>query len=167
MFYGALNKETAVAETYDPNKQTDEQVVVAGLFNPSRSMILLDLTKEINYISLFDEKRRGELEISLFVKNFISDLKKPISRENGIEHIEYILTQVVTEYIRQRVKDNSGNSIDGIIYGSVKGDDKAVVLFVDNERCVLDIGDLDHEPGLVYKSHEILENLKSNKDLSQ
>ena len=69
----------------------------------------------------------------IFLKNFIQDLTKDISR-NGQEHIEYIPTQIVTEYFRfQFNKRRKNTDIRGFIYSSSKVEDKkACVLFYDN-----------------------------------
>ncbi len=67
--------------------------------------------------------------------SYINDFRKPINRD-GSEHIGYIPTQIITEYLRYNYKIN-GESIDGIIYNSsVCNNGKAIVLFVDNKNCI-------------------------------
>jgi hypothetical protein len=64
----------------------------------------------------------------------VEDLSKPISK-NGREHIEYVPTQVVTEYFRYTYEDLTGGSLDGIIYPSSKLSKKnACVLFYDHQQ---------------------------------
>jgi len=64
------------------------------------------------------------------MRDFLEDFRKPIAR-NGGEHIEYVPTQVVTEYVRTVAKCG-GKAIDGILYASARKEgETAVVLFAD------------------------------------
>ena len=53
------------------------------------------------------------------------------------EDIEYVPTQVFTEYIRHRYEDIEGNPIGGILYPSSRNPGGiSCVLFIMNEQCV-------------------------------
>ncbi|WP_157221188.1 RES domain-containing protein [Flavisphingomonas formosensis] len=70
-----------------------------------------------------------------FLWDFARDIAKPIKR-NGREHIEYVPTQIVTEYLRRVFRDAGGQPIDGLIYRSSRHDGaKAFVLFCENDQC--------------------------------
>jgi len=62
---------------------------------------------------------------------------------DGYEHIEYVPTQVVTEYFRYVVPEIAIYKIDGIVYPSAKeGGKNCCVLFFDNDECK-EVFDLD------------------------
>lgn len=64
------------------------------------------------------------------VRDFTKDVKK-----DGKEHIEYVPTQVVTEFFRYSFNKNRKYKIDGIIYPSSKNNkNEALVFFWDNEE---------------------------------
>ena len=60
-----------------------------------------------------------------FLKQFHSEITKPITQNAGIE---YVPTQIFTEYIRFM----NDKHIDGIIYKSSLTGKKNIVLFYDN-----------------------------------
>jgi hypothetical protein len=62
-------------------------------------------------------------------------LSKSIEKD-GREHIEYVPTQIVTEFFRYPFSEDNKISIDGIIYPSSKNiGKKACVLFFDSNKC--------------------------------
>ncbi len=73
----------------------------------------------------------------LFLHGFRRDITKPIERD-GREHIEYVPTQVVTEYLRlvYRLPEEDAPSLDGLVFTSARSGGKSVVLFLDNDRCL-------------------------------
>jgi RES domain len=60
----------------------------------------------------------------LFLFSFARDLSKPVILD-GREHIEYVPTQVVTEYMR-RLPDAA---IDGILHASAQSAGTSCVIF--------------------------------------
>jgi len=71
----------------------------------------------------------------IFMQSFVSDLSKPISRD-GTEQIDYVPTQVFTEYVRHLYRCTDGEHPMGIIYPSARRNGgKSVVLFIENEGC--------------------------------
>src|SRR5262249_23506696 len=59
-------------------------------------------------------------------------LAKPIKKDDR-EHIEYVPTQVVTEFLRHEFRTEGGHRVKGIIYQSARnGKGKCCVLFVRN-----------------------------------
>lgn len=139
MFYGAFDIETAIKETYDPCKENKK--AVCGIFEPVRTLSVIDLSHELYIPSLFDEHERGKRDYMRFLLDFIIDFTKPIERCDRA-HIDYVPTQVVTEYFRHVFQSDDGNPIDGVIYPSSKNKGKkAIVIFASSEQCVE-----SHEP---------------------
>lgn len=134
MFYGAFNEATALAET---TKETDHYATV-GTFKTMREIKVLDLTKLPFVPSIFDRKKRDDRQPIFFMRDFLRDFTKPVDK-NGSEHIEYVPTQVVTEYFRHIYRHNDKKKLDGIIYpSSVSKGGKACVLFCNAENCTQD-----------------------------
>ncbi len=125
MFYGAETAKTALAETVG-----DPGVYAIGLFQVNRELTLLHLTKAGPVPSLFDLERARDRSWARFMQDFIEDFQKPITRDDRA-HIEYVPTQVVTEYFRTVVKVGE-RRVDGILYSSTReAGGVAVVLFAD------------------------------------
>ena len=131
MFYGAEDRDTARKETM---VASDGDAVTFGFFVSRRKLRLLDLRQLPPVPSLFDQigsERRVPLS---FMHYFRGEAAKPISRD-GQEHIEYVPTQVVSEYFRHVFRHNR-RRLDGILYESVKNPGKyCVTLFIDAESC--------------------------------
>lgn len=53
---------------------------------------------------------------------------------DGRDHIEDVLTQIVTEYFRRVFRDVD-RTIGGISYSSAREGGSALVLFCENEQC--------------------------------
>lgn len=134
MFYGAVDEATAVAETFDPRREPQRLITIAR-FVTVRPLTLLDLTDLPAMPSPFDEENRYLRKPISFLREFVRDLAKPIQRD-GYEHVEYVPTQVVTEFIRHRLTAHDGQKFDGIQYTSSRpGGHTAVVLFIEREQC--------------------------------
>lgn len=132
MFYGAFQKETAILETlYRDDK--DRPYYTIAEFSPINDLEVIDLTK-IPYVSPFDRNKRELYDKVEFLSRFLDDFSKPISHD-GREHIEYVPTQVVTEYFRYKFIKGGSKGIDGIIYPSSKDRrSNACVLFMNHQE---------------------------------
>lgn len=130
MFYAALDSETALAETV-----AGAGTFSVGKFAVRRSLWLLDLTSVPAVPGFFesipDSQPWGRHDAQFF-RQLVEDLTRPIERDNRV-HIEYIPTQVVTEYFRMTFHDEHGTpTLDGIVYPSARSSSlPAVVLFAD------------------------------------
>lgn len=134
MFYGAFDVETARLETFDPD-QNAGQILSIGTFRPTRNLRMLDLADLPDIPSVFEEAGHHQIHPLRFLHSFARDIAKPIARD-GREHIEYVPTQIVTEYFRRVFRDAHNQLIDGIIYRSSReGGVRAFVLFCENEQC--------------------------------
>ena len=124
MFYGCFKKDTVKEEVVPDTKN----YLAIGQFYNTKPVRILDLT-DIPPIPLYTGSEPEILSLH-FLHCFAEELSKPTHNES----LDYIPTQVFTEYIRYiGLKD--GN-IKGIKYRSskCKGEDN-VVLFYKNEDC--------------------------------
>lgn len=128
MFYGAADEATAVAEI---GAHSSKRYAVLGEFETTRDLTLLDLTDLPAPASLYSEEGRTPARYDLvFLHQFAADLAKPIALD-GREHIEYVPTQVITEYLRYV----STNKVDGILYRSAQNNGVCCVLFCGASNC--------------------------------
>lgn len=134
MFYGAFDIETSIKETYEPEPNLTKKAV-AGNFYPCRDLHVIDLSQRFKIPTIFDQDQSYRFE-KRFLFDFIKDFTKPIERADRA-HIDYVPTQIVTEYFRHILSKDESMKIDGVIYPSSKNmNHKAVVIFADNEQCV-------------------------------
>jgi len=135
MFYGGLAKETALVETIDNDlNRAQNKKAAIGKFRTLRILQIVDFTRLPPIPSLFDDDLRELRDGLTILHAFIKDLSIPIKKD-GREHIEYVPTQIITEYIRDFLKVD-GQRIDGIYYPSSRNGKPACVLFIDNVNCV-------------------------------
>jgi hypothetical protein len=136
MFYGSATASSAIEETID-FKREDLGVMTVGTFCTVRALNLLDLTDLPAVPSLFSDDKTYERRMPLiFMHAFVKDMVKPIARD-GREHIEYIPTQVVCEYIRHCFNRGKLPHINGIRYRSSRqGGGICYTIFCENKECV-------------------------------
>ena len=136
MTYASEDLETALAETAD-----EPGTFAIGRFVTERDALILDLTRLPAAPSVFAElpdtqeyDPRPRLNFLLSISREIS---RPIARDDRV-HIEYVPTQVVTEYVRTAVRVK-GRRVDGIRYNSSRRNPgSALVLFADQRNLILD-----------------------------
>lgn len=87
-----------------------------GRFRLERAARILDLAQMPSVPGIFSGAGRKERLGLIFMHAFAQEIGKPVDRSDRI-HIDYIPSQVVTEFIRGAKVD--GGSIDGIRYPSV------------------------------------------------
>ena len=134
MFYGAFDIDTAIIETYEPEKIITKKAI-CGIFNPIRTLTVIDLSAIPSVPSLFDEENRYDRDSLSFLNSFVKDFSKPIDRKDRA-HVDYVPTQIVTEYFRHVLTLDSGQKIDGVIYPSSKSvGSNCIVLFADSTQC--------------------------------
>jgi hypothetical protein len=132
MFYGASDAETATAET--PGSRGDG-IITVGAFDTVKALTVLDLHNMPPFPSLFDRDRRHLRGLHLFLRDFVTDLSRPIVKD-GREHIEYVPTQIITEYFRHQFRAADGQRIHGILYPSARREGGlCCVLFCSQENC--------------------------------
>lgn len=123
--YLAFEQETALAEVL--SRPSSEAAI--AYFVTQRDVNVLDLTNLPSKPSIFDNVHRSEREGILFLEIFADDISKPVQK-NGREHIEYVPSQVVSEYFALLFKTHLGKNLDGIAYrSSVRPNGRNLVLF--------------------------------------
>lgn len=128
MFYCSKSKGLTLKEVVDFN-DTKKPYYTTAIFRNNETLRLVDLSFLPPLGSVFDETTNRERETLTFLKDFITDISKPIDYNDSI--IEYIPTQIVTEYIRFNPKLN----VDGIIYPSSKDNSQYnIVLFYNHDE---------------------------------
>lgn len=111
-FYLALDERTALAEVLE------KPPVSAALayFETKQNLNILDLAELPPIPSVFDEGKADFREHLLFLFDFIDAITEPITR-NGQEHIDYVPSQVVSEYLAQVFCTRTGK-LDAVVYPS-------------------------------------------------
>lgn len=127
IFYGATDRATAIAEV---GAHAAHRFVVTGEFTPTRELHLIDLTNLPELPSIFDETAHAEYFVVRFLQRFIEDITLPVELD-GHEHIDYVPTQVFTEYFRYAFPDR----VDGLMFPSAQGPGINVVVFVGPDGC--------------------------------
>jgi len=142
MFYGASDVETTVAET----AKLGDKVASVGRFVTDEASWVVDLDKIPETPSIFDEPNRHKRRPLRFLHRFREDIGKPVERD-GREHIEYVPTQIVTEYLRliYRLPQTDNPPLNGLVFTSSKTGGQNIALFVPNEDCL----DQDEHPETV------------------
>ncbi len=128
MFYCSPHKEVSISEVVNFTDIT-KPFYTTACFTPKNKIKLVDLTALPDFPSAFDEANNGHIETLQFLIDFVKDISKPIDNSYGI--IDYVPTQIVTEYLRFNPK----LKIDGLVYPSSKFSNKEnYVLFMDHDE---------------------------------
>ena len=136
MFYASDDPETGLRETC-----TGPGTFVVGEFEIQREVKILDLASLSPVPSIFRELP-DTLEYDprpplIFLHHFAADISKPIARDDRV-HVEYVPTQVITEYFRTGFTDTS-TPIMGIRYPSSRRQSySSIVLFATQEDLLVE-----------------------------
>ena len=68
----------------------------------------------------------------LFLSKFHNEISKPANSKNP--EVDYIPSQIFTEYIRYLCKNRNGGNYDGIIFKSAQTEKENIVLFYDDKN---------------------------------
>jgi RES domain len=136
MTYASDDPETTLVETAN-----EPGNFAVGEFVTDRDALILDFTRLPPVPSAF-----AELSDSMeydprprlgFLHSISWEISRPIARDDRV-HIEYVPTQVVTEYVRTAVRID-GRSVDGIRYQSSRRRARtALVLFADTNNVIFE-----------------------------
>lgn len=122
--YLAFNEKTALAET----RVAQGQEITVSQWSPVRDLRVIDLSRRLRSPSFFSEKR-PEYEMMQFLYAFRDEISKTVAHD-GSEHVEYVPTQVVSEYFAQAFTFGAGKQVDGLVYPSaVEDGGKNLVVF--------------------------------------
>jgi RES domain len=124
VFYGAMEKETAIAEIRPPVGSR----AVVGRFNIIRDIKLLDVEALGGVYALgsvFDPSYIELLERAEFLTHLSERISKPVMPDD--EPFEYLATQAIAEYLSEKVEPR----LDGMVFRSVQRQNSSrnVILF--------------------------------------
>jgi hypothetical protein len=154
LFYEALDPDTAISEARDTNPNAE--AFTLGEFTLRHPVYVVDLATLPQVPSLFDADRRELRPATLFLREFATSVSEPFVRDDRI-HIEYVPTQIVTEWLKTRFYPGAGREVLGVLYGSarrIQGEN--VALFIDNDGGCDPPSDADDPALLVLRSHRRL-----------
>lgn len=138
MFYGCLDYNTVEQEI------GKEKYLIIGEFHTSKEISVLDLTALPKYPALYDDENNIFMSAITFLHEFSCAISKDIKGESKLD---YIPTQIFTEYIRQIGLKKF--NIQGIKYHSAKCPcNDNLVLFFENKDCIDD--DLKYSANKTY-----------------
>ncbi len=145
LFYGALDEETAVKEASEDDSR---RYVTVAAFEPSSKIKVVDLTSLPDTPSIFDPDL-GHLRREIdFLHRFAAELSKSVDSDDA--GLEYVPTQIVTEFLLHVFRADQEPPTRGLIYRSSVADGECIALNIPNHRC-LDAPECDasSEPGLL------------------
>ncbi|MDN4489257.1 RES domain-containing protein [Demequina sp. SYSU T00068] len=143
MFYGSLERDTAIAEATRHGDPHHDHATVAS-FQATRELVVLDLTNVVVpaepsvFMDTSDPSAQAYYDAS-FLDDFVSTVRKPASEDPGRRGIDYVPTQVFTEFVLHAMGQMAEppQRIDGILYPSAEVPDGVnMVLDVTNRCCV-------------------------------
>ena len=151
LFYGTLTAKTAIKEVDSGEYGT---YTTCAAFKTVTEMKIVDFTDLPEIPSMFDPDRghrRREIE---FLHEFVEELSKPVDPEDA--QIEYVPTQIVTEFLLHAFGVDEKQRTSGLIYRSSVADGDCVALNIPNERC-FDAYECDNrsEPALLLMKESI------------
>ena len=121
--YTALEAATGIAETV---KAPPTRVGLAR-FATVTPLTVLDLTRLGEPPDIWDEDYLLRQQI-LFFRDLIDSITAPVAKD-GMEHVSYVPTQVIAEYVRHVVK-HEGLPVNGVLYPSaIRPGGRNLVLF--------------------------------------
>lgn len=106
----------------------DEEYILLGEFATLKLIRVLDLT-HIPGPSFWMENWQE----NQFLHSFNREETKRLDAKDK-NQLQYIPTQVFTEFLRYMFSDKEGRKLDGMIYGSSKTHEQNVVLFCNQQR---------------------------------
>jgi len=128
LFYGSIIAKTAIEESKDDESS---DCISIGEFVNNNIIKIIDLSKT-QKVPGFYSKNNIFIEPYLFINDFSRLISKPIQDKDN-EYLEYLPTQVFTEYIRHVAFKEK---IRGIFYKSSRLHDNInVALFYQNDEC--------------------------------
>ncbi|WP_306944594.1 HEPN-associated N-terminal domain-containing protein [Streptomyces phaeochromogenes] len=112
LFYGASSPRTAAQEV--TRHATDATTLLTyAAFETTRSSIVVDFTQLPPVPSMFDPERAHLRRAMTFLHEFVARLS---AVSNGREHLEYVPTQIVTEYLLRVFRQD--RPVDGLLFTS-------------------------------------------------
>jgi hypothetical protein len=137
MFYGSQDFDTAAAESIDPSGKDVGKIVSGARFTtlvPLNVLDLVSLPETPSFFSSNDSLRHA----LYFLRSFTYDLSQPIVKD-GREHIDYVPTQVLTEFVRYELKTTKSEPVHGVSFPSSRNRQRCFVIFAEQVDCLDDV----------------------------
>ena len=132
LFYGAEDESTAIEEIIDRTKA--KEYISVAQFLTTAPLNLIDL-RNAKTVGFFNYNRRDLYEPSKFLSSFIAQISMR-HEDSNVERIEFVPSQIVTEYFRYILGSTNDKPIHGIVYKSTLFKNKnCYVVFADNSQC--------------------------------
>ena len=145
MFYAALDMATARAEV-SANKSNRRDILTGARWISTRPLKVLDLTALPALPSIFSMPR-SRRDALAFLHRFVKEIMRPVEHDRRV-HIDYVPTQVLTEYFRHHLMSEGTERIDGIVYPSARRKNgRSIAIFASHRE--LDPSRPDHKRGPV------------------
>ncbi len=118
MFYGAVDFETAIKETWDEQNTAHCSM---GLFRLKKNISVVDYSSIPVVPGFWSDIERQKREEILFLHQLADDFSKPISRGAKVD-LEYAPTQIVAEFLMKSpfLQTDRTNPITGLLFSSSK-----------------------------------------------
>ena len=128
VFYGAESAETTLKEIEDGERLA----ATVGYWTPSRELFYLDLPAAEPIPSIFDTEAGLDRQVLRFLASFAEDLAREVTKREAV--LDYIPTQIASEYIRDHLFDGA---INAIRYPSAADKPAGVcwVVFTNHDEC--------------------------------
>ncbi len=148
VFYGSLDPATAKAEIVVNHDPTDQRVITMATWINTRPVTVLDLVN-VPPLPEFFASDRYDREPLIFLREFVPTITQPVQHD-GREPIEYVPTQILTEYFRHRYTlGENRDRIDAILYPSAqRRRGRNIVVFADHSSLAPDPYDIQPQPVL-------------------
>jgi RES domain-containing protein len=128
--YTSFDAETALHEVAAHKRITDR--IYVACFTLTSSIQVVDLTKLPLPPQFLKSTKNKIVKIGSSRRNSADKISTPVTK-NGQEHIEYVPSQVVCEYLAQVFEPHSGGVLAGLIYPSAEYDGgRNLVVFPSN-----------------------------------
>ena len=129
MFYAADDLRTALAEV----RPGHGRWATAATWSTGREMRILDLADLPPIPGIFDAAASADRLPLAFLHRFAAEIAGPV--HSNADPIDYVPTQILTEYVRHVLRDTDGTAVSGIRYRSaVDGAGACWALFVDADE---------------------------------
>ena len=144
MLYGAFDPVTAKCEV---EALHDNEFLSIASMTLKRTAKVIDFCKLPTPPGFFELGQRERRFLCSFLREFVDNLREPVVKD-GREHIDYVPTQVLTEYLK------SSMTIDGMIFPSAQlGGGKCLVLwgkdfvpYLQDNPIAIELAAVEHYP---------------------
>ncbi|WBL24254.1 HEPN-associated N-terminal domain-containing protein [Zunongwangia sp. HGR-M22] len=159
MLYSAFDPTTAILETISREDPKKTHITISK-FEITKDIYVIDYSRLPKLPSIFAHNKTRNFYLIKFLNDLVKDFTKDIKKD-GKEHIEYVPTQVVTEFLRYPFNKKRKNLIEGLIYpSSKKPGDSSSVIFWNNEDCLenLELLNIKIDKVSNYAQHRFIAN---------